>query len=87
MALILESSVEMVNKNDCIFCFPYFKWQRLHHAVNNESFLDFGTLGIGNKRSMFFVVINENPIEVGVHIFEVSVGQVSLKLSTMTCSV
>ncbi|KAH8024757.1 hypothetical protein HPB51_001171 [Rhipicephalus microplus] len=37
---------------------------RLHHAVNNESFLDFGTLGIGNKRSMFFVVINENPIEV-----------------------
>lgn len=35
------------------------------HSLNNDTVLDFGTLGIGNQRTMIFAVINENPIEVG----------------------
>uniref|UniRef100_A0A2R5LBV6 Uncharacterized protein n=1 Tax=Ornithodoros turicata TaxID=34597 RepID=A0A2R5LBV6_9ACAR len=36
----------------------------LLHALNNETLLDFGTLGIGHKRTLLFAVINENPVEV-----------------------
>ncbi|XP_075545402.1 transmembrane protein 131 isoform X1 [Dermacentor variabilis] len=55
---------------------------RLHHAVNNESFLDFGTLGIGNKRSMFFVVINENPIEVVIKHWGTNMTKTLVELAT-----
>ncbi|KAK8769817.1 hypothetical protein V5799_013715 [Amblyomma americanum] len=55
---------------------------RLHHAVNNESFLDFGTLGIGNKRSMFFVVINENPIEVVIKHWGTNMTRTLVELAT-----
>ncbi|XP_055926563.1 transmembrane protein 131-like isoform X3 [Argiope bruennichi] len=37
----------------------------LPHAVN-ESFIDFGTLGMGDKRTVVFAVINENPVDVNL---------------------
>ncbi|KAG8197319.1 hypothetical protein JTE90_013446 [Oedothorax gibbosus] len=37
----------------------------LPHAVN-ESFIDFGTVGIGDKRTVIFAVINENPVDVNL---------------------
>ncbi|GFS73636.1 transmembrane protein 131 [Nephila pilipes] len=37
----------------------------LPHAIN-ESFIDFGTLGMGDKRTVVFAVINENPVDVNM---------------------
>ncbi|GFX31596.1 transmembrane protein 131 [Trichonephila clavipes] len=37
----------------------------LPHAIN-ESFIDFGTLGMGDKRTVVFAVINENPVDVNL---------------------
>ncbi|XP_054721293.1 transmembrane protein 131-like [Uloborus diversus] len=37
----------------------------LPHAIN-ESFIDFGTLGMGDKRAIVFAVINENPVDVNL---------------------
>lgn len=41
----------------------FFHFQFLPHAVN-ESFIDFGTVGIGDRRTVVFAVINENPVDV-----------------------
>lgn len=43
----------------------FFLLQFLPHALN-ESFIDFGTLGMGDKRTVVFAVINENPVDVSV---------------------
>ncbi|XP_071538431.1 transmembrane protein 131 isoform X3 [Panulirus ornatus] len=32
--------------------------------VGNDSWLDFGTLGMGDQRDIYFYVINENPVEL-----------------------
>lgn len=40
----------------------------LPHAVN-ESLIDFGTLGLGDKRTMIFAVINENPVDVNLKLW------------------
>lgn len=32
--------------------------------VGGDSWLDFGTLGMGDQRDIYFYVINENPVEL-----------------------
>lgn len=52
-------------KNDIYISLVF---QFLPHALN-ESFIDFGTLGMGDKRTVVFAVINENPVDVSVFFF------------------
>uniref|UniRef100_A0A4D5RQR3 Uncharacterized protein n=1 Tax=Ixodes scapularis TaxID=6945 RepID=A0A4D5RQR3_IXOSC len=49
-----------------ISCYSGRLTLRRVHSLNNDTVLDFGTLGIGNQRTMIFAVINENPIEVTI---------------------
>ncbi|XP_005095325.1 transmembrane protein 131 isoform X2 [Aplysia californica] len=82
------STVLTVSTNASTFSIPIIVYNGLmkviHHRPEKfEGQLDFGTLGVGETRSMIFTIRNDNPVDIVVARFETNMTWASVEILGM----